>query len=127
MEIISLTGYIGQDAKVTNESDNRFLTRFSVACSKRWKDQNGEEKESTNWYTIFRRSKNDPTKLLNHLRKGNKVFITGQPSYGINTHGNGVKTEIIINCKEIEVLTFDNSASDQEILEREKHKIDNTL
>ncbi|MDR5590266.1 single-stranded DNA-binding protein [Christiangramia sp. SM2212] len=110
MEILQITGYIGSDAECKQESENKFLTRFSVASTKRWNDrETGEEKESTNWYTIFRRSSKHPQKLLNHLKKGNKIYIAGQPSYGVNTHGNGVRVEVILNSKEIEILTFVNS------------------
>lgn len=112
MENLTITGNLGADAEVKQKSDY-YLTHFSVACTRRYTNSDGEKIESTNWYSVMRRTKKEPGKIMNHLKKGNKVLVTGQPSYGINTHGNGVKAEIIVNCEKLEILSFDNSIKEE--------------
>jgi single stranded DNA-binding protein len=110
MENIFIIGHIGADASTKQTSDNKLITRFSVACTTQWLDKDtGEVSKKTNWYTVFYRRSKNPEKLLNHLKKGNKVLVMGKPSYQVNTHGQGVKVEVTISATEIEVQTFDNS------------------
>lgn len=110
MENLLIIGHIGADAVTKETSDNKFITRFSVACTTQWLDKDtGEVSKKTNWYTVFYRRSKNPEKLTNHLKKGNKVAITGKPSYQVNTHGQGVKVEVNISATEIEVQTFENS------------------
>lgn len=52
------------------------MTRFSVATSRRWKDQqSGEWKEETNWtnVTLWRQEN-----LANYLTKGQQVYVEGR-------------------------------------------------
>lgn len=109
MEQLIITCHIGADADVKKKSDH-FLIHFPVACTRRWFDkETSEQKEVTNWYSVFRRMKNEPGKILNHLRKGNKILITGQPSYQVNTHGQGVKVEVLLSVTDWEILSFEKS------------------
>ena len=43
------------------------------------------------------------------LKKGHKVLVVGEPSYNVNTYGSGVKVEVLVNAKNIELQTFDKS------------------
>ncbi|WBL20770.1 single-stranded DNA-binding protein [Zunongwangia sp. HRR-M8] len=110
MEFLTITGNIGADADVKQQSENQFLIRFSLAATKRWVNpETGELQSRTNWYTIFRRTKKNPQKLIDLLKKGHKVLVTGEPSFNVNTHGNGVKVEVLVNARDIELQTFDKS------------------
>lgn len=110
MENLLISGNIGADADVKQQSENQFLISFSLAATKRWVNpKTGEQESRTNWYTVFRRTKKNPQKLIDLLKKGHKVLVTGEPSYNVNTHGNGVKVEVLVNAKDIELQTFDKS------------------
>ena len=110
MHKIFVTGHIGADADFKQPSENEVFIHFNLAHTKKWKDkQTNEDKEVTTWYSVFKRYKTVPEKLLNHLRKGNKVLIMGEPSYKIDSYGQGQKVAISINASELHILTFDNS------------------
>jgi single-strand DNA-binding protein len=56
------------------------VTRFSVACSRRWKDQkSGERKEETTWLNCTAFDRLGET-INEYLRKGSKVYIEGRPA-----------------------------------------------
>tara|TARA_B100000378_G_C17986618_1_gene392389 strand:+ start:339 stop:749 length:411 start_codon:yes stop_codon:yes gene_type:complete len=121
MENIILTGNIGSDADVKQQSENQFLIRFSLAATKRWVNpKTGEQESRTNWYTIFRRTKKNPQKLIDLLKKGHKVLVTGEPSYNVNTYGSGVKVEVLVNAKDIELQTFDRSDNKESNIFKDK-------
>ena len=81
-----------------------------MAATKKWIDpETGEQDSRTNWYTVFKRTKKHPQKLIDLLKKGHKVLVVGEPSYNVNTYGSGVKVEVLVNAKNIELQTFDKS------------------
>jgi single-strand DNA-binding protein len=73
---VILIGHLGRDAETKFTPSGAAATRFSVATSRRWKDQQtGDFKEETNWTNIVLwRSEN----LANYLLKGKQVYIEGR-------------------------------------------------
>jgi single-strand DNA-binding protein len=73
---VILLGNLGKDAETRFTPQGTARTTFSVATSRRWKDQQtGEWKEETDWHNIVLwRSEN----LANYLTKGKKVYIEGR-------------------------------------------------
>ena len=73
---VILVGNLGKDAETKFTPSGASLTRFSVATSRRWKDQqSGEWKEETDWHNIsLWRSEN----LAPYLTKGKQVYIEGR-------------------------------------------------
>src|SRR5579884_3456178 len=71
-----LVGHLGRDAETKFTPGGAAVTRFSVATSRRWKDQqSGEWKEETDWTNIVLwRSEN----LANYLTKGKQVYVEGR-------------------------------------------------
>ena len=71
-----LIGNLGKDAETRFTPSGIAKTTFSIATSRRWKDQQtGEWKEETDWHNIVLwRSEN----LANYLTKGKQVFIEGR-------------------------------------------------
>ncbi|HEX4230293.1 MAG TPA: single-stranded DNA-binding protein [Bryobacteraceae bacterium] len=73
---VILVGRLGQDAETTFTPSGTAVTRFSVATSRRWKDQQTNEwKEETNWtkVTLWRQEN-----LSNYLTKGTQVYVEGR-------------------------------------------------
>jgi len=73
-----IAGRVGQDAKVLDNNGIK-KTQFSLAVDKSYKDQNGNRVEKTNWYTVFTKSE----KLAPHIKKGQYMVVTGDPSFGL--------------------------------------------
>ena len=75
---VILVGHLGKDAETKFTPSGIAKTNFSVATSRRWKDQQtGEWKEETDWHNIVLwRSEN----LANYLTKGKQVYVEGRLS-----------------------------------------------
>ena len=73
---VILIGHLGRDAETKFTPSGAAATRFSVATSRRWKDQqSGEWKEDTNWTNVVLwRNEN----LANYLLKGKQIYVEGR-------------------------------------------------
>ena len=73
---VLLIGNLGRDAETRFTPSGVAFTRFSVATSRRWKDQQtGEWKEETDWVNVVLwRQEN----LANYLTRGKQVFVEGR-------------------------------------------------
>src|SRR5437763_674313 len=73
---VILLGHLGKDAETKFTPSGVAKTSFSLATSRRWKDQqSGEWKEDTTWHNIVLwRSE----KLADYLQKGKQVYIEGR-------------------------------------------------
>src|SRR3984957_15297170 len=72
---VILIGNLGRDAETAFTASQVAVGKFSVATSRRWKDQaTGDWKEKTNWSNIvFWRGEN----VAPYLLKGTQVYIEG--------------------------------------------------
>jgi single-strand DNA-binding protein len=73
---VILLGHLGKDAETKFTPSGVAKTSFTLATSRRWKDQqSGEWKEDTTWHNIVLwRSEN----LATYLLKGKQVYIEGR-------------------------------------------------
>lgn len=73
---VILVGHLGRDAETRFTPSGVPVTSFSVATSRRWKDQQTNEwKEETDWSNVVLwRSEN----LANYLTKGKQVYVEGR-------------------------------------------------
>ena len=71
-----LIGHLGRDPETRHLPSGIAVTNFSLATSRRTKDQqSGEWKEETDWHEIVLwRSEN----VLQYLQKGKQIFIEGR-------------------------------------------------
>ncbi len=75
---VILVGRLGKDAELKYTPAQVAVTKFSVATSRRWKDQqSGEWKEETDWANVVLwRSEN----VTPYLLKGTQVYVEGRLS-----------------------------------------------
>jgi len=73
---VILIGHLGRDAETSYTASQVSVTKFSVATSRRWKDQqSGEWKEETDWSrVVLWRGEN----VAPYLTKGKQVFVEGR-------------------------------------------------
>src|ERR1700730_7312312 len=73
---VILLGNLGKDAETKFTPSGVARSSFSIATSRRWKDQqSGEWKEETDWHNcILWRAEN----LANYLLKGKQVYVEGR-------------------------------------------------
>jgi single-strand DNA-binding protein len=73
---VILVGNLGRDAETKFTPSGAAVTRFSVATSRSWKDQQTNDwKEETTWtnVTVWRQEN-----LANYLTKGKQVYVEGR-------------------------------------------------
>lgn len=73
---VILVGNLGKDAETKFTPSGASVTNFSLATTRRWKDQaSGEWKEKTDWHRIvYWRAEN----VANYLLKGKQVYVEGR-------------------------------------------------
>lgn len=73
---VILVGNLGRDAETKFTPSGTAVTRFAIATTRSWKDQQSNEwKEETNWSNVVVwRQEN----LANYLTKGKQVYVEGR-------------------------------------------------
>ena len=73
---VVLLGHLGKDAETKFTPSGVSRTTFTLATSRRWKDQqSGEWKEETDWHScVMWRAEN----LANYLLKGKQIYVEGR-------------------------------------------------
>lgn len=77
---VKLIGYVGKDPECMTTNTGINLATFSIATTKKWKDQDGKEHEQTQWHRcVAWRKLADIVKQYVH--KGDPLFISGEINY----------------------------------------------
>lgn len=75
MITISMIGNLAADAKLSESNGRSFIT-FRVADTRKWTDAQNVPHEVTQWASCIM-SVSGPTPLLEYLKKGTKIFVSG--------------------------------------------------
>ena len=73
-----LIGNIGKDPEIKTLQNGRKFVSFSLATSKRYRDNNGEQKEETQWHNIVIWGKTAETFENIGIVKGTQLYIEGE-------------------------------------------------
>ena len=109
-----LIGNIGKDPEIrVSPSTGRKVVTFSLATSRRYRDNNGEQKEQTDWHNIVGYGKVADVFEQLQIRKGTTLYVEGsiQNRSWINqaTQQKQYTTEVII--ENFQLLTPRNNAN----------------
>ena len=74
---VQLIGRLGKDPESKFIPTGKKVTHFSLAVDNRWKDKNGETKESTEWVNIEAWGRLGEV-CQEYLKKGSLVFLEGR-------------------------------------------------
>lgn len=80
MQSLSVIGNLGADAEVRESNGQKFIS-FKVADTSKFTNQKGETQETTTWISCAWNS--DGGNLLQYLKQGVKVYVSGRPSYRV--------------------------------------------
>ncbi len=72
-----ILGNLGGDPEVRYAASGAAVANFTVATSERWKDQQGQPQESTEWHRIVAFGRLGEI-CGEYLAKGSKVYIEGR-------------------------------------------------
>lgn len=74
---VLLVGHLGRDPELRTTTNGTSVCEFSVATNERWKDQQGNPQEKTDWHRIVvwgRQAEN----VARYLSKGSQALIEGK-------------------------------------------------
>ena len=100
---VIILGNLGADPDVRSTPSGQVAT-FRVACTERWKDQSGQQHESTEWVTCVA-WKEKASIVQRFLRKGRQVYVEGKLKTRTwedkNGGGKRYSTEVIVDRIEL--------------------------
>ena len=108
----TLIGNIGRDAEIKTTSSGRKFVQFSIATTKKYKDQNGDTKDRTNWHNVKGWGKIADIAEQLQVKKGTTLYVEGSIEYEEYTDSNNNKrwrTEILMDT--MQVLTPRNGTA----------------
>ena len=74
---VQLIGRLGRDPESKFTPTGKKVVHFSVAVSNRWKDREGENRESTEWVNVEAWERLGET-CQQYLKKGSLVYVEGR-------------------------------------------------
>ena len=98
MNKVVLMGNLGKDVDLRKTAGGTSVASFSLATTERFKGKDGAKQEKTQWHNITAWGKLADL-CANHLRKGNKVLVSGKVEYRTYESGGVTKyaTDIVID------------------------------
>lgn len=104
---VMLIGNIGKDPEIRmGQSTGRKCAKFSLATSKRYRDNNGEQREQTTWHNIVAWGKIADTIEQLQLAKGTSLYVEGEIANRTWTDQAGANRYVTeINISTFQILT----------------------
>ena len=104
---ISIIGNLGRDVKFgKSQATGMSKATMSVACSRRYKDNNGETKEQTTWFPVVAFGKLADTIDKLQLKKGTCVYVGGEMRFRTYEKDDGTKESVAeLLASSLQVLT----------------------
>lgn len=96
---VMLIGRLGQDPEIRYTQSGVAVTSFSVATGFRWKDQDGNWQDRTEWHNL-KAWRGLAETVSTYLKKGSKVYIEGRletSSWEDENKKKHYKTEIVVD------------------------------
>lgn len=78
---VFLMGNLGKDPEIRTFQSGSKCATFSLATSKRYRDQNGEQKEQTQWHTVKVLGKSADIIQQLGVKKGTQMLVEGELTY----------------------------------------------
>ena len=72
-----IIGNLGRDPEMRYTPSGQAVTQFTVATNRRWRDQQGEWQEETEWFRVVV-WREQAERAAENLRKGHKVYVEGR-------------------------------------------------
>lgn len=105
---VYLLGNLGQAPELRTATNGQFYTRLSLATHRRWKGENEQWQELTDWHSVMVWG-NQAKSCASRLTKGSPVFVEGQLSPYEGKNEKGEKTfKLSIHAQRV---TFFNQAT----------------
>lgn len=98
-------GNVGKEPQIRVTSKGGNVASFSIAVSKRYRNNNGEQKEVTNWVNCTAFGKLSEV-VKNLVSRGSQVYVEGEYNVSNYTDSSGNKKSVTgINVVTLQVLS----------------------
>lgn len=106
---VILVGNLGRDPETRYTPSGAMNVQFSIAVSRRFRDNSGQDQEKTNWFRITAWAKLaetlDNLTQQGYLAKGKQVYVEGRLDAREWTDQSGAtRTSLDVNCTEFQLL-----------------------
>jgi single-strand DNA-binding protein len=99
-----LIGNLGSDPEIRTTGNGAKVAQFSVATSRKWTNNAGEQQEKTEWHRVVAWSKLADV-VERYVKKGQQVYVEGEIQYRSYEDKDGVtKYSTEINARELMML-----------------------
>lgn len=115
---VQLIGNLGRDPEVRSTANGSKVATLSVATSRRWKSQAGEDQEKTEWHRVIlwnNRGSGLADVAERYLKKGDRIYVEGRIEYRTWEDKDGntrYSTEIV--GREMMMLSGQSGGADME-------------
>jgi single-strand DNA-binding protein len=106
---VMLIGRLGQDPELKYTQSGVALVNFSLATGSKWKDQEGNWQERTEWHNL-KAWRGLAETCSNYLKKGSKIYVEGRletSNWEDENKKKHYKTEIVLD----ELIMLDSKGS----------------
>ncbi len=99
-----LIGNLGSDPEIRTTGNGAKVAQFSIATSRKWTNNAGEQQEKTEWHRVVAWSKLADV-VERYVKKGQQVYVEGEIQYRSYEDKDGVtKYSTEINARELMML-----------------------
>ena len=103
---VMLIGNVGKDPQISMTPSGKKRVSFSLATSKRYRDQNGEQKEQTEWHNVVGWGKTAEIVEQLGICKGTSLYVEGERTNRSWTDNQGQKRSMTeVNLSTFQLLT----------------------
>ena len=119
---VEVLGNLAADVEVKESNGSKFAT-FRVADTQKFKGQDGQDREQTNWIDCT--FSNVESKVLQFLKTGVKVFVRGNASLRVYSSKKDrcMKAGLQVNVTEIELCGGNNDEVPRQIVDPENGQL----
>ncbi|MBX1045984.1 single-stranded DNA-binding protein [Campylobacter jejuni] len=95
MNNVNLIGYLGKDFEVGTTNNGRLFAKNSLAITKKWKNEKGNDESHTTWIPIVLFGKSAESASM-YIKKGSQFACSGELSSSQYTDEDG-NTRVILS------------------------------
>lgn len=99
MNVVTLMGRVGQDAKVHVFESGKGVMEFSIATSSQYKDKSGEYVEKTTWHNC--KKFGNVEKLAGFITKGMMLGVSGSYEEETWEKDGETKRKLVVNVRDV--------------------------
>lgn len=99
LNLCQFIGHTGKDVDLRYTASGQAVAAVSLACTEKWKDKSGEQKERTEWVNLVAWAGLAET-LAKYVKKGDMIYVAGKLQSRSYDDKNGNKryiTELIVS------------------------------